>query len=620
MNKMGFLTAALALGVFAAGAAEYLSPEYVAVAAKGDAIYVTGASAQRLLLANPATGEKSGEWKLGFEPSGVAVAKDGTVFVTGGGAEGRLVKLGAENGEELGSVKLGLTPLAPVVSADGKTVYVANRFNATVSVVDAEKMKVSATVKVLREPHAMALGADGKLLFVANHLPYCKATDATVAAAVSVIDLAAGNKVTNVLLPNGSTGVRGMCASPDGANIYVTHTFGRYQLPTTQLERGWMNTAAMSVFDGRTGAYVNTVLLDDVDLGACNPWGVAVSADGRQIAVAHAGTREVSIIDRDALHGQLARIAKGEQVTEVSKAAADVPNDLSFLSRIRRRFRFTGDGPHGVAFAGSKVFAALYFADALGVVDLAEAAPQVKLAALGPTPDLTKDRTRRGEMLWNDGTMCFQQWQSCASCHPDGRSDALNWDLLNDGMGNPKQSKSLVYCHLTPPAMVTGIRPGMQACNRKGITFIQFVVRPEEDGLCLDNYVMSLKPERSPELERGFFSKEVLSDAASRGEKLFKKAGCVDCHPGSKKGPDGERLYTDMELHDMGLGVGNEAHRKFDTPTLVECWRTAPYLYDGRALTIEDVLTTCNPENTHGDTKGLTPEQIKDLAAYVRSL
>ena len=33
---------------------------------------------------------------------------------------------------------------------------------------------------------------------------------------------------------------------------------------------------------------------------------------------------------------------------------------------------------------------------------------------------------RRGEMLWNDGTMCFQHWQSCASCHPEGRMDALN--------------------------------------------------------------------------------------------------------------------------------------------------------------------------------------------------
>ena len=70
----------------------------------------------------------------------------------------------------------------------------------------------------------------------------------------------------------------------------------------------------------------------------------------------------------------------------------------------------------------------------------------------------------------------------------------------------------------------------------------------------------------------------------------------------------------------MGLGTATEAGRKFDTPTLAECWRTAPYPYDGRALTMEEVLTTCNPNDTHGETSKLTPEQIKDLAEYVLSL
>ena len=182
-------------------------------------------------------------------------------------------------------------------------------------------MKVTATVPVLREPFAAALGAGGKLLFVANMLPYCAATNDVVAAAVSVIDTAA-RSVRNVLLPNGSTGVRGVCASPDGKSIYVTHTMGRYQLPTTQLERGWMNTAALSVFDGATGAYVNTVLLDDVDRGGANPWGVAVTGDGKTLVVAHAGTCELSIIDRPALHDRLQKALKGESSSSRSAAAS----------------------------------------------------------------------------------------------------------------------------------------------------------------------------------------------------------------------------------------------------------------------------------------------------------
>ena len=34
-----------------------------------------------------------------------------------------------------------------------------------------------------------------------------------------------------------------------------------------------------------------------------------------------------------------------------------------------------------------------------------------------------------------------------------------------------------------------------------------------------------------------------------------------------------------------------------DVPTLAEVWRTAPYLQDGRAATMREVLTTYNPED-----------------------
>jgi len=608
---LGVVVTGLAL---AAGAASYLSPECVAVAPGGKTMYVTAATSGKLLVFDLAGAKVTAEWPLKYNPSGVAVAANGTVYVTGGVSDGVLMRLGAD-GKVAAKVETGHTPMAPVVSPDGATVYVLNRFGNSVTAVDAASMKVKATVPVPREPYAAALGANGKLLFVANFLPACRATDDVVASSVSVIDTSANKVVKNVSLPNGSTGVRGIGVSPDGKFIYVTHTFGRYQLPTTQLERGWMNTAGLSVLNGVTGEYVNTALLDDVDLGAANPWGVTVTEDGKSLIVAHAGTREISVIDRESFHARLEKAAKNEKVTEVTKSASDVPNDLSFLVTIRRRVKLGGDGPRGVATVGGTVYAALYFADALAEVKLSDAVTKPNLIALGAAVDLSKDRQRRGEMLWNDGAACFQQWQSCASCHPDGRTDSLNWDLVNDGIGNPKQSKSLVYTYLTPPTMVTGIRPDLQACNRKGLTHIQFVVRPEEDGLCLDAYTMSLKPVPSPYLVKGSLSKN-----AKKGAKLFKKAGCVECHPTSKDGSNGERLYTNLKKYDLGLGVGNEEKREFDTPTLVEVWRTAPYLYDGRAATMEEVLTTCNPKNTHGATKDLTPDEIKALAEYVLSL
>jgi hypothetical protein len=511
------------------------------------------------------------------------------------------------------------------LSKDGKSVYVACRYNNKVVKVDVATMQIQREIKVLREPHALALGVDGKLLFVVNHLPATRATDDIVAASVSVIDTATDKRIKDVMLPNGSTGVRGICATADGSVIYVTHTFGRYQLPTTQLERGWMNTAGLSILDGKSGDYINTVLLDDVDLGAANPWGVVPSPCGKYLFVAHAGTSELSIIDRIALHERLAKAAKGEKVTEVTYGSDAVPNDLSFLVSIRHRVRLNGNGPRGVVVTKDSVYVSLYYTDTLAKVKFAAEHPKPVEVLLGRKVDLSKDRVRRGEMLWNDGSMCFQQWQSCASCHPDGRTDALNWDLLNDGTGNPKQTKNMVYSHLTAPTMVTGIRSSMKLCNRKGLTHIQFVVRPEEDALCIDAYVKSLKPVPSPYLvkSRGFLGmgKErlTLSKEAKRGKKLFIMAGCATCHPYAKSGPNGERLFTNLKKYDLELGVGNEEGREFDTTTLVELWRTAPYLYDGRALTITEMLTKFNPNNLHGVTQSLQPDELKALEEYILS-
>jgi cytochrome c peroxidase len=59
---------------------------------------------------------------------------------------------------------------------------------------------------------------------------------------------------------------------------------------------------------------------------------------------------------------------------------------------------------------------------------------------------------------------------------------------------------------------------------------------------------------------------------------------------------------------------------EFDTPTLVEIWRTAPYLYDGRVATMKEVLTTHNQGDKHGRTSDLIDNEIRDLARFVLSL
>ncbi|NUM52257.1 MAG: c-type cytochrome [Candidatus Hydrogenedentes bacterium] len=588
-----------AITAVVASADPYLSP--LAIAVRGDRLYVVDTTADRVVAVNPMKARVVRAFPTSDAPSGIAVSPDGKrLYVTAGAENGRVFVLNARTGKCVAELVTGHSPNAPVVSADGNTLFVCNQFTNDVSIFDLAANTERCRVPVTREPVAAALTPNGASLIVANLIPKGSATSGYVAATVDVVDTNARAVRASIVLPNGSVDLRGVCVSPDGAYAYVTHLVSRYQLPTTQLERGWVNTNAVSVLDLNAMTLINTVLLDDVDMGAANPWGVACSPDGARLLVAHAGSHEISVIDRGKLHQKLSEAA-------ANGGANTVPNDLAFMVGLRERRRLAGKGPRGIAVSGPRVFAAEYYSGSIGVIDLAQEASRAAVSiSLGQAPE--PDTVRAGEILFHDADYCFQRWQSCASCHPGGaRVDSLNWDMLNDGLGTPKNTKSLLLSHQTPPAMATGVRETAEVAVRAGIRNSLFNTLDESYAVKLDEYLKSLTPVPSPLLVNG-----ALSDDAERGKQVFDTAKCSRCHPAP--------LFTDLKSHRVGTGMGIEQDKKFDTPTLVEVWRTAPYLHDGRAATIRDVITIANESGDHGDTSELSQEQIDDLAAYVMSL
>lgn len=585
-----------------------LSPLALTTGPGGRELFVAAATARRVLVVDATTGQVIRTLPLPADPHDVKLAPDGAqLLVALGGAQGQVAVLDPSSGRVLRSLRVGHTPSA-LAFAGTDCLAVADQFDNAVRLIEWPGGRQLARIPVVREPVALAASPDGRRLFVANLLPAGRADGDSIAAVISVIDVPGRRALDPIPLPNGSTAVAGLGVSPDGRVVYATHGLGRYQMPTTQLDRGWVNTSALSVIDVARAVRINTVLLDDVDLGAANPWGVGVTGDGHWIVVAHAGTHELSVIDQPALLAKLERIARGEKVSGVSSTADEVPNDLSFLVGLRRRVTLPGHGPRGLTVSGNRVSVAEYFSDSLAQLDLGtDAAAPLKPVGWPLGPQHPPSQVRRGEFLFFDATMCFQHWQSCGSCHPDARVDALNWDLLNDGIGNPKNTKNMLWAHRTPPAMSLGVRETAETAVRAGIRHIEFAVRPEEDANAIDAYLKSLKPVASPQRQGAG-----LSDAAKRGQRLFGQAGCARCHPGP--------LFTDLRAYDVGTGTGREAGQAFDTPTLVEVWRTAPYLHDGRAATVLELLRDFNPQDRHGKTSSLTPEQLKDLAEYVLSL
>lgn len=620
--RSGFagLVCAIVLGMCSTGdlkAAEesrgrYLSPSALAVGPDDGTVFVACSGGEEVLAVDVTSRSVRGRFRVAGCPSGVTVTADGKqLLVTCAADRSTLLVLDAATGKQQSSIALGHTAMAPMLSRDGKKAYVCYRFDDCVGVIDLESGKEVRRIAVAREPVGAVLTLDGKHLLVAHHLHSGAANVDVVAPRVSVLDCASGKLVKELALPSGTTAVNDIRISPDGHYAVVTHVLGRFHVPAAQLERGWMNTNAKTVIDVARMEVLDTVLLDSVDSGAANPWGAAWSKTGERLVVAHAGSHEVSVVNFPAVIAKLK--VRREQLSGTEPAeqmALEPSNDLAFLAEARKRIRLpeSDRGPRAIVVVGKLVVTANYFSDSLTVVDLSLPRSRPESIRLGPVVEM--DEARRGEFFFHDAGICFQGWQSCASCHPgEGRVDALNWDLLNDGIGNPKNSKSLLLSHRTPPAMSMGVRDTAEAAVRAGIRNILMTVQPESVARALDTYLKSLKPVPSPKLVDG-----KLSPQALRGERVFRKANCANCHPK-------ESLYTDLQAYDVGTRTGQDrVAERFDTPTLVEVWRTAPYLHDGSASTIRAVLTTHNRNDQHGDTSPLSEQELADLCEYVLSL
>jgi YVTN family beta-propeller protein len=480
--------------------------------------------------------------------------------------------------------------------------YVLNRWDATVSVIDTTTLQELATIPVLREPTSCDDTPDGRYLFVTNFLPATRSDMNYVAADVSVIDLRTFEKIREIKLPNGASAVTGVRVSGDGKYAYVVHNVGSFLMPTNRLIMGWQNLSMMSIIEVATLSLATGVILDDVELGAANPWDIDISPDDESICIVHAGTHQMSVIDQGALRNKIESSTGGPR--RRSESVKDVSRDFTVLLGLRRRVRLHGNGARKVIAYGNRAYALEYFTETVSVVDLdAEDGDVVSHFVL--TENLSLLDAELGEQYFCDATKCFQQWQSCTSCHPNARSDGLNWDLGNDGLGNAKNTKAFIYSHLLPPAMATGVRPDAFIAVRAGFKYIEFAVVSEEYTAKVDEYLLSLKPIPSPYLVNG-----QLSEAAKRGEWTFNSRGCDRCHPAP--------YFSDQQQHTMGtLGPGDIGRYDgtWDTPTLAEVWRSAPYLHDGRCTTLKEVFTV----EQHGNIAGLNDQEIDDLVEYVLS-
>lgn len=524
-------------------------------------------------------------YPLDDEPTGLVI-RDNKAYVTTFKSVGKLQIIDLTTGALENTVVTGSGACYPLFGPDAERIYVCNQFQNTVTEIDLRSSQVVRTVKVLREPVSAIFSKDGRYMYVTNYLPVMRADLDYVACHVSVIDMASFTKVKDILLANGSNALRGITMTPDGKYIYVAHNLGRYTVPTSQLQQGWMNTSAFSVIDTENQSFAGVIVVDEPERGAAGIWNM--DCDEKSVYILHSGTHEVSIIDHAAMRDKFEKYPNKELLDY----------DLNFLYGIRKRIPLGGNGPRILAKAHDKLFIPTYFADVLNIIDV----NTLEVNTTNMNPGRKETPEHKGEKYFNDAMNCFQNWQSCNGCHPgDARMDGMNWDLMNDGVGNPKNCKSLLFSHVTPPNMISGIRAKAEIAVEAGFTHIQFFNLDAESLECVNSYLKGLEPVPSPFLVNG-----ELSEKAQKGRKVFEQLRCGDCHNGP--------YYTDGKLYRIGTDIEFEAG--WDTPTLREVWRTGPYLFDGRAETMQEVFEV----HKHGINKKISKEEVEALSEYVNSL
>ena len=594
---------------------------------------VTAIDARRLV--------KLFERPVGNNPRTLAVAPDGDIWVVNQDVA-TISVLNGKTGETSHTLDLPYAsrPYGIAFAPASDTAFVTLQAVGRLARVDTGTHTVTGIVNVGPTPRAMAITADGQRILVTRWISPASHGEVTE---VSTDSRAVVRRFTLATDPGPDTAVGGRGVPNHLAAVTITPDGKRAWIPSKK-----DNTGRGLTVSGEPLNFENTVraIVSQVDLVAngeilsarrdldnrAMPVAVAFDAQGRFAFVALQGSNAVDVLN-----------------------AADGSLAASFE---------TGLAPQGlVVDADGRLFVQNFLSRDVTVHDvsgLSRGQPVRRIGHVATTDyePLTPDVLLGKRIFYNaaDPRMSRDGYVSCANCHLEGGSDGRTWDFSGRG------------------AHGGGLRNTITMHGRAGVEHGPIHWRADMDEI--QDFEILL---RTTLQGRGFASDEVfrakgsdwvfgepnrglsreldalaayvasfdsvhpsphrlpggeMTAAAVAGETIFNSAetGCATCHvpprftDSSLERDRRESSALPFLMHDVGT-LSAEAGdfrpntvRALDTPTVKGVWQTPPYLHDGSAATLMDVITTRNPGDRHGKTSHLTPTERGQLVAYLREL
>jgi mono/diheme cytochrome c family protein len=313
------------------------------------------------------------------------------------------------------------------------------------------------------------------------------------------------------------------------------------------------------------------------------PRAVAVTPDGRRAFLVLAGSDAVMGIDL---------------------SSSEKPKLLGFWP--------TGKHPRGIVLdrEGIRAYVMNYLSRDVSVLEVADTVRRRELARIPVVGETLDAEMIRGKILFNnasDPRLSHLGWISCASCHPDGGADNTTW-ITPEGH---RQTMPLWDLGGTAPFHISTTRDELQDFEHdieelmRGIGLApgaaKSLLGEPNAGTSADLDALARFVLEGIRVPRAFKADQT---AIERGREVFQRAGCAACHGGPQwtlsnlPGPPGTlaangELEVEAALRDVGTYNPETdvlGEKGFDIPTLLGLHATAPYLHDGSAATLEDLL------------------------------
>ncbi|HZF52061.1 MAG TPA: hypothetical protein VE093_25585 [Polyangiaceae bacterium] len=565
---------------------------------------------------------------------------------------------------EAARVELPADAWGVAVTPDEKTALVTSAWTHQVSAVDIEAGKKRWSIDVAREPRAVVVRPDGTSAYV-THLTGSSITRIDDIGGASPAAKAVALPPDPVRAPSGKTLNASLAysaaLSEDGKRLFVPrHALGA--IGKTAWQEAWFGTSTVDVLvtatdkpiigkrvpglprartaelEGRSGPGTDLSVSAGEFTPFIQPRAVAYRKTAKTLLVAGEGDDALAELNAQSVSPALQRLRSYKIGSKYDKF---VP------------VAGAGGAPSGIALSADEKTAYVFCRSTYDIAVVALAEPDAPKPgkkddakeAPPPTVHLADDPHENdiamGRRLFYNATDTITSGGlACAGCHPEGRDDGHVWHeadfedhevffgepentpspATKDVRGFPRQTPMLV-------GRVNAKGPyGWQAQNadlverlKEGFGLHRWA---HDNRQGADNEVRARAGYLMAFLRKGAAPppKEArdLTEVEQKGKQIFlsERAQCARCHV-----PESD--YTDREKYAFKrkkppLGYDDEPKNEFKTPSLKFVVGTPPYLHDGSATTLEQLIEQNN--DWMGKTNHLSKEEQAALVAFLKTL